>query len=188
MTINSIQRFGATMLGGMALGGLLAATILCATAAPARADAQVSDELDLSDLERVTDDSLRVLRGGFRVGSVDLNFGVTMQTSVNGQQVLQTVFNPTDGTSTTSAEGWAAGASGAGFQVTSPDGRTTISHDIGQSITTNIGNTADNRLIQNTTTVDLFINNLTQVQNQATSSRMMTNMVGDLNNHFTAGN
>jgi hypothetical protein len=168
MNIRKTQDFGAAMLGGMALTGLLAAAFLCGTAAPARADA--GDVLDLSDVERVTDDSLGVLRGGFRVGNVDLSFGVTMTTSVNGQQVLQTVFNPGDAALTNS--------------LTTPDMKTTINHAVGQSITTDIANSADNRLIQNTTTVDVFLNNLNQVQAQASSARALTNMMGDLNSHI----
>jgi hypothetical protein len=174
MNIQRIRGFGAATLGSMALSGLLAATLLCGTTALARADAGDSDTLDLSDLERVTDDSLRVLRGGFRVGDVDLSFGVTMSTSVNGQQVLQTVFNPGDSPIANSA--------------ISADQRTTINHEIGQSITTNIANSADNRLIQNTTTVDVFFNNLPQVQAQAASSHALTTMIGDMNSHIVMGN
>jgi hypothetical protein len=174
MNNRKTQGFGAAMLGGMALSGLLATAFLCGTAASARADAGNGDTLDLSDLERVTDDSLGVLRGGFRVGNVDLSFGVTMSTSVNGQQVLQTVFNPGDGPISNS--------------VTTPDLKTTINHDIGQSISTDIANSADNRMIQNTTTVNVFLNNLSQVQAQASQARMTSNMVGDLNNQFTVGN
>lgn len=183
------QGFGAAMLGGMALGGLLATTVLCATSAPARADSVVAnDTLDLSGFERVTDDSLGGLRGGFRVGNVDVNFGVTMQTAVNGQQVLQTVFNPTDGSSSTAANGWSGTAGANGFTVTSPDGHTVIQHDIGQSITTNIANSADNRTIQNTTTLDVFFNNLPAVQAEAAAAHALTTMVGDMNSHIVMGN
>jgi len=183
MDIRTTQGFSAAMLGGMALGGLFAATLLCG-AAPARADVG-NDMLDLSDLQRVTDDSLGGLRGGFRVGNVDLSFGVTMSTSLNGQQILQTVFTPGEGTSASSAAGLGITQGANGFQVTSPDGRTTVNHDLGQSITTDIANSADNRVIQNTTTVDLFLNNVTQVQTQAQSARMMTNMMGELNRHIS---
>jgi len=169
MNIGKTQRFGAAMLGG-----LVAVAFVCGTAAPARADAGGGDVLDLSDLERVTDASLGGLRGGFRVGNVDLSFGVTMSTSVDGHQVLQTVFNPGDSPITNS--------------MTSPDLKTTISHEIGQSITTDIANSADNRSIQNTTTVNLFLNNLNQIQAQAASAHAMTNMIGDLNSHIVMGN
>jgi len=169
MNLCKTQGFGAAMLGGV-----LATTVLCGAAASARADAGSNDTLDLSAFERVTDDSLGVLRGGFRVGNVDLSFGVTMSTSVNGQQVLQTVFNPGDNPVSNSA--------------TTPDQLTTVNHEIGRSITTDIANSADNRMIQNTTTVDVFLNNISQVQAQASLSRMTTNMVTDLNNHFTMGN
>jgi len=168
MDIRKTQGFGAAMLGG-----LFATALLSGGVSAARADAG-SDTLDLSEFERVTDDSLGVLRGGFRVGNVDLSFGVTMSTSVNGQQVLQTVFNPGDAPITNSA--------------TTPDQLTTVDHEIGRSITTDIANSADNRLIQNTTTVDVFLNNISQVQAQATMSHMTTNMITDLNNHFTMGN
>ena len=174
MDIRKIQGFGAATLGGIALGGLLATAVLCGAATSARADAGVEDTLDLSDLERVTDDSLSVLRGGFRVGDIDLNFGVTMSTSVNGQPVLQTVFNPGDSPISNSA--------------ISADQKTAISHEIGQSITTNIANTADNRLIQNTTTVDVFFNNLPQVQAQAASAHALSTMIGDMNSHIVMGN
>jgi hypothetical protein len=169
MNDRKTQGFGAALLGG-----LLATAFLCGAGALARADASNGDMLDLSDLERVTDDSLGVLRGGFRVGNVDLSFGVTMATSVNGQQVLQTVFNPGDAPISNS--------------VTTPDLKTTVTHDIGQSISTDIANSGDNRSIQNTTTVDLFLNNLSQVQAQAASARMMNNLMGDLNRHITVGN
>src|SRR5262249_10681956 len=122
---------------------------------------------------------------GFRVGNVDLNLGVTMSTSLNGQQILQTVFTPGEGMSATSAAGLGITQGANGFQVTSPDGRTTVSHDVGQSITTDIANSADNRTIQNTTTVDLFLNNINQVQAQAQSAHMMNNMISDLNRHIT---
>jgi hypothetical protein len=168
MSMNWIQGFGAATLGG-----LVATSLLCGATA-ARADAGSDDMLDLSAFERVTDDSLGVLRGGFRVGDVDLAFGVTMSTSVNGHEVLQTVFNPGDSPVSNSA--------------LSPDHLTTVNHEIGQSITTNISNRGDDRVIQNTTTVDLFINNLNQVQAQATSAHMVNNMIGDLNNQFTVGN
>jgi hypothetical protein len=169
MDIRKNQGFGAATLGG-----LFATVVLCGAAAAARADAGGGDTLDLSQFERVGDDSLGVLRGGFRVGNVDLSFGVTMSTSVNGQQVLQTVFNPGDSPQSQS--------------FTSPDLKTTVNHDIGQSITTDIANSADNRVIQNNTTVDVFLNNISQVQAQASLSRMTNNMVTDLNNHFTMGN
>jgi len=97
MDIRKTQGFGAAMLGG-----LFATAILAGGVSAARADAS-GDTLDLSEFERVTDDSLGTLRGGFRVGNVDLSFGVTMSTSVNGQQVLQTVFNPGDSPITNSA-------------------------------------------------------------------------------------
>jgi hypothetical protein len=93
-----------------------------------------------------------------------------MSTSVNGQQVLQTVFNPGDSPIANSA--------------ISADQRTTINHEIGQSITTNIANSADNRVIQNTTTVDLFISNLPQVQAQAASAHALTTMIDQLNSHI----
>lgn len=168
MNLCKAQGFGAAMLGG-----LLATAVLGSAATSARADAS-GDMLDLSAFERVTDDSLGGLRGGFRVGNVDLSFGVTMSTSVNGQQVLQTVFSPGDSPVSNTA--------------TTPDQLTTVSHEIGRSITTDIANGADNRLIQNTTTVDVFLNNINQVQAEASLSRMTTNMVTDLNNHFTMGN
>ena len=168
MDIRKTQGFGAAMLGG-----LFAAAILSGGVSAARADAG-GDTLDLSEFERVTDDSLGTLRGGFRVGDVDLSFGVTMSTSVNGQPVLQTVFNPGDSPITNSA--------------TTPDQLTTVGHEIGRSITTDIANSADNRLIQNTTTVDVFLNNISQVQANAALSHMTNNMVSDLNNHFTMGN
>ena len=188
MDTRKTQGIGAAMFAGMALSGLLATAFIGGTAMPARADASAGDTLDLSDLERVTDDSLGVLRGGFRVGDVDLSFGVTMSTSVNGQQVLQTVFNPGDGPNSTSANGWNGAPGANGFQVTSPDQKTTISHELGQSITTNIANSGDNRVISNSTTVDLFLNNLSQVQAQASASRMSSNTLNDLNNHFVMGN
>ena len=168
MNLCKAQGFGAAMLGG-----LLATAVLGSAATSARADAS-GDMLDLSAFERVIDDSLGGLRGGFRVGNVDLSFGVTMSTSVNGQQVLQTVFSPGDSPVSNTA--------------TTPDQLTTVSHEIGRSITTDIANSADNRLIQNTTTVDVFLNNISQVQAQATMSHMTTNMITDLNNHFTMGN
>ena len=174
MKTRKTQGFGAAMIGSMALGGILATALLCGTTASARADASSDDTLDLSDFERVTDDSLGGLRGGFRVGDVDLSFGVTMSTSVNGQQVLQTVFNPGDSPLSNS--------------VLSPDQKTLINHEIGQSITTDIANRADNRVIQNTTTVDLFISNLPQVQAQATSAHALTTMIDQLNSHIVMGN
>jgi hypothetical protein len=36
------------------------------------------------------------MRGGFRVGAVDITFGVQITTSVNGQEILQTNFNMTN--------------------------------------------------------------------------------------------
>jgi len=170
MNIRKTQGFGAAMLGGMALSGLLAAAFLCGTAASARADAGNADTLDLSGLERVADDSLGVLRGGFRVGNVDVNFGVTMSTSVNGQQVLQTVFNPGDAPISNS--------------VTTPDLKTTVNQSIGQSITTDIANSADDRLIQNTTAVNVFLNNLSQVQAQASAAQTNSSLVNELNSHL----
>ena len=170
MNVRNTQGFGAAMLGGMVLGGLFATAVLCVPAAPARADAGNGDTLDLSGFERVTDDSLGVLRGGFRVGNVDLAFGVTMSTSVNGQPVLQTVFNPGDAPISNS--------------VTTPDMRTTINHDIGGSITTDIANSANDRLITNTTAVNIFLNNLNQVQAQANAAQSTSNLVNDLNTHL----
>jgi hypothetical protein len=79
----------AATLGGIALSGLLGTTVLCGTA-PAMA---AGDELDLSGLQRVTDTSLGDLRGGFRLGVLDITFGVQVTTSVNGQEILQTSFN-----------------------------------------------------------------------------------------------
>jgi hypothetical protein len=84
----------AATLGGIALGGLLGTTVLCGTA-PAMA-AGDGDMLDLSGLERVTDNSLGDLRGGFRLGNLDITFGVQVTTSVNGQEILQTSFNMLD--------------------------------------------------------------------------------------------
>ena len=118
MNIRGTQGFGTAMLGGMVLGGLFATTLLCG-AAPARADA-AGDVLDLSDLQRVTDDSLGGLRGGFRVGNVDLNLGVTMSTSLNGQQILQTVLTPGEDASATSAAVLGISQGAHGFHVTSP--------------------------------------------------------------------
>jgi hypothetical protein len=82
----------AATLGGIAISGLLGTTFLCGTAAPAMAEAE-GDVLDLSGLERVTDSSLGDLRGGFRLGNLDITFGVQVTTSVNGQEILQTSFN-----------------------------------------------------------------------------------------------
>jgi hypothetical protein len=82
----------AATLGGIALGGLLGTTVLCGTA-PAMA---AGDMLDLTGLQRVTDSSLGDLRGGFRLGNLDITFGVQITTSVNGQEILQTSFNMLD--------------------------------------------------------------------------------------------
>ena len=187
--MNRSGGFGASVLGAIALGGVVATTLLCAASAPARADAGKSDVLDLSGFERVTDDSLGGLRGGFRVGSFDLNFGVTMSTSVNGQQILQTVFNAGQDTTTTQAPtgGWTFTPVDGGFQATSGDG-TSITQRVGQSIDTDITNSADNRVIQNNMALNLFINNLSQIQAQASTNRLLTNMANDINSHAVLGN
>ena len=102
----------AATLGGIALSGLLGTTFLCG-AAPAMAAAD-GDVLDLSGLERVADSSLGDMRGGFRVGAVDITFGVQITTSVNGQEILQTNFNMTNAgqfSQTTTTLGGSAGAS-----------------------------------------------------------------------------
>jgi len=84
---------GVAALGGLALSSLLGTTFLCGTASPALAAADDHDTLDLSDLERVTDGSLDDLRGGFNVGGYEISFGITITTTINGQQLLQTSFN-----------------------------------------------------------------------------------------------
>lgn len=87
---------GVATLGGLALGSLLGTTFLCGTAAPAFAAAADDDMLDVSSLERVTDGSLDDLRGGFNIGGYEVSFGITVTTTVNGQQLLQTSFNVND--------------------------------------------------------------------------------------------
>lgn len=84
---------GSARLGTIAIGGLLGTTFLCGTAAPAFAVADDNDTLDVSGLQRVSDDSMDDLRGGFNVGGYEISFGITVTTTVNGQQLLQTSFN-----------------------------------------------------------------------------------------------
>lgn len=84
---------GAANLGTIALGGLLGTTFLCGTAAPALAAADDHDMLNVSDLQRIDDGSMDDLRGGFNVGGYEISFGITVTTTVNGQQLLQTSFN-----------------------------------------------------------------------------------------------
>lgn len=84
---------GVATFGTIALGGLLGTTFLCGTAAPALAAADDHDTLDVSDLQRIDDGSMDDLRGGFNVGGYEISFGITVTTTVNGQQLLQTSFN-----------------------------------------------------------------------------------------------
>lgn len=67
--------------------------------APASSQATVvdGDVLDLGNLQALPDEKLSTLRGGFSIGGIDINLGVSMKASIQGA-VFETNFLIVDGT------------------------------------------------------------------------------------------
>ena len=77
-----------TVAGAMALGGCLAVTV------PAMADEQRYETYDGSPIASA--DQLGAMRGGLQVAGLDLSFGATVRTFVNGTLAAETVFTLND--------------------------------------------------------------------------------------------
>jgi len=77
-----------TVAGALALGGCLFA------AGPVLADEQRYDSYDGSPV--ASPDQLRAMRGGLQVAGLDLAFGATVRTFVNGSLAAETVFTLND--------------------------------------------------------------------------------------------
>ena len=77
---------------------LFTAAAFAAFAAPAYAnDASAYADDWGDDIEVMADDELGGLRGGFEVGGININFGATVTTILNGIPVLTTNITVTDG-------------------------------------------------------------------------------------------
>lgn len=70
---------------------LLSSFFLAALAAPARADDAWGEGVEVMSIE-----DLRTHRGGFDIGGLNINFGATITTLVNGVPALTTVLTWTD--------------------------------------------------------------------------------------------
>lgn len=240
-------------LGRIARRGLLGTTLASGLAAPAMAASDDHDTLDLSDLQRVEDGSMRDLRGGFSVAGYDVSFGVNVTTSVNGQALLQTSFNinqpgqmdnvvttalpqqqaavgngsvsgggngtvltfqpgnmspvASAGTSRTHSSS-AANASGAAdtsnssnpawvvsqspdgtaWSVSSEDLATVITQQIGNGVSTNIVNSANGIAIDHSTEISLHLDNFSEMQAQAATSQVISNLMLDMANQAAGSN
>jgi len=191
------------------LRGLLGATLLCGATVPAMADSSDQDTLDVSNLERVSDGSMQNLRGGFMVGGFDISFGVTIKTTVNGATVLQTSFNldnpnhisnltTTNAADNPATQGagnvgnWVASQvnNGSGVKMTSGDLATTIVQHFGNGtgFNTDINNTANDRTFSNTTDMNLFLNNFSQVAGQSAAGHLIGNLSNDMAHQSALGN
>ncbi len=154
------------------LGGLFAATsLLLALEVGA---AVLLDDL-FSGIAPVSDSELANIRGGFTTSSgLDINFGVTVQTFVDGVLALQSVF--TTGSSHSSHGSHVTGQTtvtidgdvqtfdfpedGLHIEVSANDGLTQVIQDIGDDhILTVIQNEASGVDIQQVTTLDISIEN-----------------------------
>ncbi len=79
------------MIGRALRLGLIGWAALAALAAPAHAQ-----ELDWGDIEIVDDAELDDLRGGFRIGGVEIGFGAVVTSRLNGVPVMTTQLTITD--------------------------------------------------------------------------------------------
>jgi hypothetical protein len=70
---------------------LLSGVLFAALAAPAWADDSWGEDIEVMDAE-----DLEAHRGGFSVGGIDINFGATITTLVNGVPALTTTLTWTD--------------------------------------------------------------------------------------------
>ena len=86
------------------------------------------------------------------------------------------------------APGWTYTQVEGGWQATSGNLATTVMHQIDKAITTSVTNSADNQVIQTTTSMDMVINNFEQVQAQASVNQMLTNTMVDIANQTIMGN
>jgi hypothetical protein len=77
-----------TVAGAMAIGGCLAFT------GPAMADEQRYETYDGSPVASA--EQLRAMRGGLQIAGLDLSFGATVRTFVNGTLAAETVFTLND--------------------------------------------------------------------------------------------
>lgn len=163
----------------LAFGGLMAL--------PGDARANTS-ELDMAGLEPIGDGQLSNMRGGFNIGGVDISFGVIMETAINGVTKLMTSFNldnpshvslsfthaGVDVVGNTSPDGFTLQqAANGGFVLTRSTAQgslTTLQQmgNMGGGIVASIANSLNNQTIQQHTTLNVGIQNMSTVMGLTT--------------------
>lgn len=176
----------------MARRSLLPLLLLAAAPLPAAAQSFPTQPLP--------DQRLDELRGGFDLpGGGTVTLGVVTTTRVDGQEVLRTVFNVQNGPTVTvlARDGTSGGVTpvdpaigGAGVRtadgtvtlVAMPNGmrvelagdRIDVTHLVGQSFGSVIANSADNRVIDVATTLNISLGGVTQDAIGASSAAVDT--------------
>ncbi len=167
---------------------ILACIGFAITALPVAAVAETSTANDTKSPAPLTDDELDAQRGGFETPTgVNFSFGAVVDTYVDGKLALQTQLTLTpqgaqQTTTGTISSGLAAEAARAGIQLNAnaqgafipgTNGGTVVLNSAnGNQIVNTVLNTADNRNISQTTTVNIGITNLAQYQAQANVAQL----------------
>jgi hypothetical protein len=156
-----------------------------------------TSELDVDGLQPVADGQLSAMRGGFNIGGVDISFGVIMETAINGVTKLMTSFN-LDNPSHVSLSFTHAGvdvpvgsttpdgfvlrqAANGGFVLskTTADGSLRTLQQMGNmggGIVASIQNSLNNQMIQQNTTMNVGIQNMSTVMGLTTIGVMLDRM------------
>lgn len=137
--------------------------------------APVAAQSPFGDVAAMDDAALADTRGGFELpGGMDLDFAVFQETRIDGELVLRSTYALTDTGPVVSVEQVSQDAdldvieNDNGSRVTIALDGTRVSHLAGQATGSVVLNTADNRIIDTVTTVDLDL------------SRMAVGQVGSL--------
>lgn len=125
-------------------------------------------------------------KAGFQAGST-APLGASNQTTAAAGDGTPSQ-RPSEVAASGEAPGWTYTQVEGGWQATSENLATTVMHQIDKAITTSVTNSADNQVIQTTTSMDMVINNFDQVQAQASVNRMLTNTMVDIANQSIMGN
>jgi len=176
---------------------LFTAAAFAAFGAPAYAES--ADWGD--DIEIMADDEMNALRGGFEIGGININFGATVTTILNGVPVLTTNITVTDAgrivdqtiadvgqsIGDLTEEGRAAlgldglGEDAAGIIIDDENGVTALVHNVTEGALQNIiVNTATGRDIAQDIDITLDLPGFEMIQSELTTERFGFRLQDDM--------